>query len=162
MSGDNWIWWFWVSGSSVVAAACGIIAWWRGGVPERYGFTLILIGWTLTPFVQDRGGHGPGVWVMLLDIITFIGLIVISVWSRRIWTLFACAFMLDTVASHLVVFLAPHVDLYSYITSLGFGAAMRSRSPWSQGSGKTKYTGKPVPTLPKRLIRNYSLVFGKV
>ncbi|WKL58316.1 hypothetical protein Q1W73_04870 [Asticcacaulis sp. ZE23SCel15] len=119
MSGENWVWWFWVSGSSIVAAACGIIAWWRGGAPERYGFTLILIGWTLTPFVQDRGGHGPGVWVMLLDIITFAGLIVISVWSRRIWTLFAGAFMLDTVASHLVVFLAPHVDLYSYITSLG-------------------------------------------
>lgn len=105
---------------TVLAVIFSAYAFWRGGPAERYGGAVILTGWFLTPLVQAHGPKGPGIGLgfLLVDWAVLIGLLIISVLTRRLWTVFACAFQFNAVASHYAGALA-HIGVYTSVTALG-------------------------------------------
>ncbi|MFT3998441.1 MAG: hypothetical protein QM667_13645 [Asticcacaulis sp.] len=108
--------WFWAGtlGAFVVVA----LAFWRGGVYERIGAALFLVSLLLTWLVHRPGpGFDPG--VLAIDATLCLSCIGLSLRARRVWTLLMAAFTLNTVLSHLIIFLDPGLDLYTYATGLG-------------------------------------------
>ncbi len=110
--------WVWLG--TALAVIFGAWAFWRGGPAERWGAAIILTGWFLTPLVQDHShkGHGIGFWVELVDWGVLIGLVSVSVWTRRIWTIFAAAFSLNEVAAHYIGYWV-HIGTFTAVTSMG-------------------------------------------
>jgi hypothetical protein len=111
----------WAYAGTAAAVVICALAFWRGGPAERYGAAIILTGWFITPLVDAHGGAdglSTGLGVFAVDVITLITLTWLSLWSRKVWTLFAAAFQLDAVASHIAAFLS-HISLFSYVTGLG-------------------------------------------
>ncbi len=100
----------------------GSCAWalWRGQAPERWGAVILLISVALTDIVQTRHLYRNGpVWdYVIVDIIALLAFTILSLWSRRAWTLFISAFQLNAVMSHFVGRLPIHVDTYTLITAL--------------------------------------------
>jgi len=94
---------------------------WYGGKAERWGGAILLIGWFLTPIVQSVGPEGPGTGLgyVLVDTAALIAFVILSLWSRRLWTIFISAFQLNAVASHFAGALTDHVNMYTLITALG-------------------------------------------
>jgi hypothetical protein len=97
-----------------------IWALWRGEAPERLGAAFLLIAVALTDLVQTRHLYRDGpVWdFIVVDIGALLAFVGLSLWSRRIWTLFISAFQLNAVLSHFVGRLPIHVDTYTLITAL--------------------------------------------
>ena len=108
----------WVYGSAFLACLCCIWAFWQGGRVEKYAAAIIFVAWVLSSLLQSHNGKGPGIWVELIDIVVLILFAALSLWSRRIWTLFITACQLDAVASHLVAHLT-HFGVFSYLTATG-------------------------------------------
>ena len=96
---------------------CCTWAFWRGGPVERYGAAILIASWMLSYVVDTRGGQ-PNPIIITIDTLTMLVFIGVSFWSRRLWTLFAAAFMVDTVCAHVCAILF-HFDAFSYITITG-------------------------------------------
>ena len=96
---------------------CAGVYWW-GGPAERVGAATIFIAWVLSLLLQTHGPHGPGPWVVLIDIVVLAIFGVLSFKTRRLWTLFGAACQLDAVMSHFAAKLT-HFQLYSYVVALG-------------------------------------------
>jgi hypothetical protein len=108
----------WQYGGLFLATICCAWAWHRGGPTERRGAIIIFVGWTLSFLLQSHAKTGPGIWVNIIDICGFFALFYISVQSRRLWTLFACASQLDAIASHISqVF--EHFGQWAYFVIIG-------------------------------------------
>ncbi len=90
----------WQYGGAILAIACCAYALWQGGRVERYAAGIILVGWILTLLLQSHSLSGPGLWVQIIDGVALLMFVGLSLWSRRIWTLFLCACQLDTVMAH--------------------------------------------------------------
>lgn len=103
----------------VLMILCVAWALWRGEKAERAGAVILATSWGLTDLVHKHGVYGPEVGVILVDIVTLFAFVWLSLWSRRLWTVFLSAFQLDTVASHFAVLLAPQIGGFSYITATG-------------------------------------------
>lgn len=108
-----WVW----SGTVSAFIVCGW-AFWRGGLAERVGAAIILGSWILSLLFHSPSPHDPGAFVISLDVVTMFALIWLSVWSRRIWTLFVAASQVDAVLTHLAAF-ATNYGSFSYITTVG-------------------------------------------
>ena len=109
--------WGWTG--NVLMLIVGIWALWRGGRTERWGAAIMAIGWVVTPLVQTHRFNGIDPGIFTVDLLVFLALTALSLWSRRLWTLFAAAFMLDDVASHFAFGMASHIGGWAYITALG-------------------------------------------
>lgn len=109
----------WAWSGNILAVLVSGWALWRGGAPERWGAVLLLVGWFLSAVLQSHDGHGPGIIVILIDIVCLIAFTILSLWSRRIWTIFLAAFQLDAVMSHFAVGLSGHIGGWAYVTALG-------------------------------------------
>jgi len=108
----------WQYGGLILATICCAWALWRGGPTERRGAIIIYIGWILSLLLQSHAKTGPGIWVNIIDICTLIALLHLSLQSRRLWTLFACASQLDAIASHISqVF--EHFGQWAYFVIIG-------------------------------------------
>jgi len=101
-------------------SAC-IWALWRGKAPERWGGAIMSVSALLTTLVQTQHLYREGpVWdYILIDIVALIALAILSLWSRRLWTVFITAFQLNAVLSHFLGRLPISVDTYTLITALG-------------------------------------------
>ncbi len=108
----------WMYGGHLAAFLCCTWAFWKGGSPERIGAAIIASGWILTILLTSHAGHGPGQYVVTIDVCTLIGLAVLAIWSRRIWAFFAAACMFNSVMSHFTEALV-HFGIYSYVTTIG-------------------------------------------
>ncbi len=111
--------WQW-TGTILLVGGC-LWALWRGGPPERWGGGLLLGAFGLTvlaQILQPRDVYD-GVSIVMVDVAALIAFVVLSLWSRRIWTIFMAAFQLNTVISHFAVYLSSHVDMYTQITAVG-------------------------------------------
>lgn len=97
----------------------------RGGLVERCGAVIYALGWAGGYLLQERGGNGPGLKVFIVDILVMVGFIVLSAWSRKIWTLFAAAFSVAAVLCHIAGLIGK-VSVVTYVTgiSLWGGYAM--------------------------------------
>lgn len=93
-------------GGTALAVLLGALAAWRGGWAERSAAAVVLTAWFLTPVVQKT--FAPGLPLILLDSLQAATLFVISVWSRRIWSLLITACATAGVTSDVAGLLAPH------------------------------------------------------
>ena len=111
--------WQW-TGTVLLVASC-LWALWRGGAPERWGAAILFIAFGLTMLVQTQHLYRVGAVLdyILVDVAGLIAFVILSLWSRRIWTIFISAFQLNAVVSHFVGRLSSHVDMYTLITALG-------------------------------------------
>lgn len=110
---------FWKYGAR---ALCIIICTWavlQGGTAERLGALITAVAWYLSYLNATQDGSGPAVATVVVDIAATAAFVALAVWSRRPWTFFIAACMLNAVATH---FIARALDLgmFAYITVAGF------------------------------------------
>ena len=113
----HFIWqWF---GTMLMVGTC-LWALWRGEAPERWGGGILVVGLFLSIIVQMTRSKDvyDGLGYVLVDVAALIAFVTLSLWSRRIWTLFISAFQLNAVISHFAQHLSSHVDIYTQITAV--------------------------------------------
>ncbi|WP_269715624.1 hypothetical protein [Caulobacter sp. NIBR2454] len=102
--------------ASVVIVA--LIAWRKGGWPEKYGGLAMLLAWFITPFTQGvRPVEGIQVGIFVIDLILLAFLIGIALKSDRFWPLWAAAFHVLGTLMHVAVVVDPSVRTRAYITA---------------------------------------------
>lgn len=84
----------------VSSLAALLIAWLKGGHPERTGVVLWLIGWMLALMVNDARIGNLRWAVALLDIATFSAFLWLALRHARWWPLGVCACLLLTIGVH--------------------------------------------------------------
>lgn len=97
----------------------------KGGRPERIGAATILGGWFLSILAQTYVGYTSMQWpVLIIDVIALV-IFVALVWkSPRSWPVWASAFQLLAIASHVMVLmkLRPEISaFYTVINMAGYG-----------------------------------------
>ena len=109
--------WGW-TGTILLIVSC-IWALWRGGPSERWGGGIMFVGFGLS-ILADRLQPGvyDGAGLVTVDTIALIAFVILSLCSRRIWTLFIASFQLNAVISHFAIYLSSHVDMYTQITAV--------------------------------------------
>ncbi len=110
----------WIS-LGVAVLVCGF-AIWKGDRWARFVAVVYLAGWIISPFVQIRDRLSPEWWVMIVDVVVMILLVWASLKARRLWSAFAAACQMMSVASHVVSI----IDLRIYIATLIMGLALLS------------------------------------
>lgn len=110
--------WHWF-GTILMTLTC-LWALWRGEAPERWGGAILLTGLALSLIVQITRPKDvyDGLGYVLIDVIALIAFVILSVWSRRIWSVFISAFQLNAVLSHFAHYVPSHVDMYTQITAV--------------------------------------------
>ncbi|WP_070155134.1 hypothetical protein [Sphingobium phenoxybenzoativorans] len=82
-----------------------------GGRTGRWGGGILLstwpMSWALSKLMPSYGKAIPVLF--LVDLMVFIGLLVIALLSTRRWPIWCAAFQLNTVAAHLAIMLSPVV-----------------------------------------------------
>lgn len=93
------------------------LAIWRGGREERLAGNAVLIAWLLTKLLYRYEGAQTEWGVLTVD----VGLLGLLLWlalrSRRHWPMFAAAFHLLAVISHLARTVDPSVGGWAYLTA---------------------------------------------
>lgn len=104
-------------GFAVYVAIC---AWalWRGGFVERATAVAVLVQLISSALVQNlRAVEAPQYGMFAID----VGLLALLAWlsftSSRRWTLFATAFQLLSVGTHLAKMLDPSIHGWAYLTT---------------------------------------------
>jgi hypothetical protein len=104
---------------------CTAFALRHGGRSEKVGALIIFAGSALSIAIQQsssfdwryaRGG------LIAVDVAVLIAFGALALRSKRFWPLWATAFHLIAVASHLVVFFEPRRILQAYAIAQGFWA----------------------------------------
>ena len=90
---------------------------WRGRDEERLGTTGILVAWAMSMVVfRDRSQDTQ--WaVLVIDSVLFALYLWIALKSRRFWPLFASAFQLLALLTHLARALDPAISGWAYLTA---------------------------------------------
>jgi hypothetical protein len=111
-------------GAGSVLLVC-LFALTKGGRPERIGAGTMLVAWFLSILSQTYLGYASVQWPMfLIDLIVLIVFVALVWKSPRSWPVWACAFQLLTVASHVMVLLKLRPEISAFYTVLnmtGYG-----------------------------------------
>ena len=112
-----------------------------GRWPERVGAVTVGIDWAGTVLFQDHHAHHhlQPVW-FVLDSLQAVVLVTLVVACRRRWVLWAAAFAILLVLTHVTVLLDTDIGQWSYLTAtylwglgvfaaLGVGVALERRIP---------------------------------
>jgi hypothetical protein len=97
----------------------------HGGRSERAGALIILVGSALSmaiqqsPFFDWRFARGG---LVAVDLVVLAAFIALALRSQRFWPLWATAFHLIAVTSHLLMFFEPRRILQAYAIAQGFWA----------------------------------------
>jgi hypothetical protein len=108
-------WLFWV------IYLLGIVGYalWLGGLPERLVAGADLLAWLATLLVQDRRDWFHPQWgILAVDVVLLGFLVWLALTRDRGWLLFATAFQLLVVVTHLAIFADPGVRSLVYLRSL--------------------------------------------
>jgi hypothetical protein len=127
----------WVAANLII---CGL-ALWRGGWPERIVALGSLIASRATPLVENFHNWVDPQWgVFGVDVTFFALLLILALRTDRTWLLFAAAFQLLAVITHLAIMVDPGLRarvymsailIWSYcvLASLAVGTWLVSRRP---------------------------------
>lgn len=87
-----------------ILALCWIYAELRGGVPERIGATIMVVGsaltWAVVTKTDDRFGSVE-VGVLVVDFVAFVAFAIVALRTDRFWPIWASAFAGLAVLGHL-------------------------------------------------------------
>lgn len=109
---------------TVLAVSC-VFAFRYGGRSERWGAAILLVGSVLTMLAQQppffdwrylRSG------LLAVDLVVLAAFFALAQRSNRFWPLWATAFHLIAVVTHLVMFMQPAQVLQAYAIAQGFWA----------------------------------------
>lgn len=108
-----------------IMVAVGLFALTKGGKPERIGGATMLLAWFLSILTQNYIGYAGVQWPVFIIDIVVLGVFIALVWkSPRSWPVWASAFQLLTVASHVMVFvkMKPAISaFYTVVNMTGYG-----------------------------------------
>jgi hypothetical protein len=90
---------------------------WKGGWSERVAAVGFVLAWLATPLTRDHRWVGPQWSGFAIDVLFLAVLLVIALRTRRYWPLFAAAFQLLAVFTHLARIIDPAVGGWAYITA---------------------------------------------
>jgi len=100
----------------LIAFALCVVAFIKGGAPEKWGAVTFVLAWALTPLVDAQNGARYG--ILIVDSLALVSFVWISIRWRQLWSLLAAAFQLDDVLCHAAMALVPEVGDYGYVTGL--------------------------------------------
>lgn len=104
----------WVWGGLAAALFTGVAAFVRGGAPEKWGATVLLASWFISPLVDNHHGFRYG--LLAADFVTMLGYLAIALTYRRVWAFAATASQLLAVLTHIVAYFTAGIGTWSYIT----------------------------------------------
>lgn len=106
-----------------VMIAIGLFALAKGGRPERIGAGTMLAAWFLSILSQTYLGYDAVQWPVFLIDLVVLAVFVALVWkSPRSWPVWAAAFQLLAVASHVMVLLKLRPEISAFYTVLNMSA----------------------------------------
>ena len=95
---------------------CGA-ALWKGGWSERIVAAGFLLSWFADAILKDHRFAGPQWPAFVSDTAFFLLILVVALRSGHYWPLFAAAFQLLEVVTHLASTVARHLSAWAYITA---------------------------------------------
>ena len=96
-----------------------VFALWKGGRIERIVAVAFMTAWLLTLLVEDRWHWGDTQWnVLAVDILLTLFLAWLAMTTGLNWLLFAAAFQLLGVVTHLAVIVDPGFVAKTYLAGL--------------------------------------------
>jgi hypothetical protein len=104
-----------------IVAIAGVsgYALWRGGPPERLVGAVNLVAWLITRVVEDRKDWFDTQWgILSVDIVFLAVLVWLALTRDRWWILFAAAFQLLGVVTHMAILADTQVRSLAYLRSL--------------------------------------------
>lgn len=111
-------------GAGFIVLVC-LFALTKGNRPERIGAATVLGGWFLSILAQTYVGYASVQWPTLIIDVIALAIFVALVWkSPRSWPVWASAFQLLAVASHVMVLmkLRPEISAFYTVTNMaGYG-----------------------------------------
>jgi hypothetical protein len=129
-----------------------VVAWLKGGHPERLGVVFWLVGWILSLPLNDLR-IGDLRWaVALVDIAAFAAFLWLALQHERWWPLGLCACMILTVVVHAAALLIPEMTALGE-SSAQLGLGMLSVLLLLTGALERWLAGEP----PARSIADRSL-----
>ncbi|MEH6665924.1 MAG: hypothetical protein V7678_13825 [Brevundimonas sp.] len=113
---------------------------WRGGAPEKQTAVANLAAWFLTPLTYDADATGLQWGVLGVDALFLGYLLWLALTTNRLWLLFATAFQLLGILTHLAMVADSGVPalpyrwglvIWSYLVlaALGAGTLVHRRQP---------------------------------
>jgi hypothetical protein len=102
---------------------CGV-AMWRGDQAARWSGATFIASWLGSLLVYRRDPSNADLGLLVIDAVTLVAFVGISMRTRRLWTIVASAFIAIIVASHVAVL----IDLRVTLGTLWISVAM-----WSYG-----------------------------
>ncbi len=96
---------------------------WVGRTMERSVAVIFLVGAILSAVAVSafhKHWHPAVPYLLLIDTIILLLLIAIALRSDRYWPLYAAAFQIPGVVTHVAIMVDAHVALYSYVLTQGF------------------------------------------
>lgn len=113
------IWFFWQNGGRTLAFVVCTWALIRGQLPERLGAVTIAVSWLLSYLNARLDGSGPADATVAIDVVTAVCFGALALWSRRPWTFFIAACMVNLIITHLVA-RSLGLGKFAYVTLCGF------------------------------------------
>ncbi|MFN3512541.1 MAG: hypothetical protein ACK41C_05830 [Phenylobacterium sp.] len=96
-----------------------ILAFWRGGRPERLVAVLWAISWLISRSVYNYDNWIDPQWsVLAVDVGVLIAFAALAAYSDRTWLLFATAFQLLNVVTHVAMIVDSEVRARAYVYGL--------------------------------------------
>lgn len=105
-----WVW------PTALVVTC-ILALLRGRDAERLATATVLLAWSLSLVAAKRISQDTQWMVLLIDAAQLPVFIWLALRTRRYWPLFAAAFKLLLVATHLAHALDPSISGWAYLTA---------------------------------------------
>jgi len=107
-----------IIGAVVAFAVCGFAVL-SGGRAEKFSGAVLLAGHFITTYAQDLSRWaGPHYGILGIDLLVLAVLIAVALRSDRTWALFAAAFHLLTVLTHVATGLDTQVHALAYAVVL--------------------------------------------
>lgn len=106
-----------------VMIVIGLFALAKGGRPERIGAGTMLAAWFLSILSQTYLGYAAVQWPMFFIDVVVLAVFVALVWkSPRSWPVWAAAFQLLSVTSHVMVIFKLRPEISAFYTVLNMTA----------------------------------------
>jgi hypothetical protein len=144
--------------------ACCAYAFIEGGAPERIGAAIYLTGSVLTYVSLETSPirfRGVEVGVFIIDIVVFLGFVLIALRANRYWPLWVSALVGLGLVGHLAMLLHPRVIPWAYAVVLSIwsypillliaaGTYAHRRRLIRNGADRswTRSSGPPGPATP--------------